>query len=282
MQFKSKSKKAQGFVVGEPFIPYRLFAGIFIPEALCSWSDLSPGAKLCYARLARYAGEDGKCFPGVETLAQEIGVGRRQCQRYMSELELRALIRRQSRYVADSQISNQYEFLWHEVFECARPRQQRRDDRSDTLPMTDLTPTPVTLTSPKESQTQESQIEESHINNTDIDQQTTNRKNHDSSSGICVVHPSNTSEIRQYPFLKEALRQAFHEPGQVDLYPSDRTVVDVMDWAGGASEEEVIVCLKYLTNDRGLKPGTKYGPRHWAWFKHAVANHFAQKRARGF
>jgi hypothetical protein len=60
--------------VGQPFNPFRLFTGIFIPEALAQSKVVSPGAKMAYGRLARYAGQDGKCFPAVETLGQEIGV----------------------------------------------------------------------------------------------------------------------------------------------------------------------------------------------------------------
>ena len=57
------------------------------------------------------------------------------------------------------------------------------------------------------------------------------------------------------------------EPDQEDIYPSERTVVNVMHAAGGASQADVIAALRYLREDRGLKPGTKNGPRHWALFK---------------
>jgi hypothetical protein len=52
---------------GEPFNPYRMFNGVFIPEGLmrCPW--INPGAKLAWGRLARYAGEDGRCYPTVKT-----------------------------------------------------------------------------------------------------------------------------------------------------------------------------------------------------------------------
>jgi hypothetical protein len=62
--------------------------------------------------------------------------------------------------------------------------------------------------------------------------------------------------------------------------PSDRIVVDVMDAAAGASEDEVIRCLQYLRNERGLLPGTRYGPRTFGWFKTVVADYFQQKSNR--
>jgi hypothetical protein len=63
-------------------------------------------------------------------------------------------------------------------------------------------------------------------------------------------------------------------------YPSDRLVVDVIHAAMGATEAEVIECLGYLRDGRALKPGAKYGPRHFAWFKTAVGDYFSQKRDR--
>ena len=81
-------------------------------------SDLvSPGAKMAYGRLVRYGGQDGRCFPAVETLGQEIGVGERQAQRYLSELEREKLIRRRSRFSDQGQTSNDIEFLWHPLFQ---------------------------------------------------------------------------------------------------------------------------------------------------------------------
>ena len=41
------------FMVGQPFNPYRLFTGIFIPEALVRSKLVSVGAKMAWGRLAR-------------------------------------------------------------------------------------------------------------------------------------------------------------------------------------------------------------------------------------
>ena len=53
-----------------------------------------------------------------------------------------------------------------------------------------------------------------------------------------------------------------------------------MDAAGGASEAEVVRCLRILREGRGLKPGTQNGPRHWSWFPTVVGDYFRQKRER--
>jgi hypothetical protein len=54
--------------------------------------EISAGAKLCYGRLARFAGKDGSCYPKRETLANAIGVSQRQVDRYINELKKYNLI----------------------------------------------------------------------------------------------------------------------------------------------------------------------------------------------
>lgn len=57
------------------FNPHKQFTGSFIPLWLMERAEISPGAKLIYARLALHAGEEGdRAFPGIVTLAQEIGL----------------------------------------------------------------------------------------------------------------------------------------------------------------------------------------------------------------
>ena len=61
---RQRSPSAVGVVslqIGQPFNPFKLFTGIFIPEALVRAKGVSPGAKLTYGRLSRYAGQDGSC-----------------------------------------------------------------------------------------------------------------------------------------------------------------------------------------------------------------------------
>ena len=100
---------------GEPFNPYRMFTGVFVPEALVKWPGLSPGAKLAYGRLVRYAGEDGKCYPSLGTLGRELGTSRQQAKRYVQELIAGGLIRVKPRTTdaGDSDTS--------EVFFCGIP-----------------------------------------------------------------------------------------------------------------------------------------------------------------
>jgi hypothetical protein len=57
-------------------------------------------------------------------------------------------------------------------------------------------------------------------------------------------------------------------------------VVEIINSAGGASEVDIIDCLQYLYRERGLKPGTKNGPRHFSWFPTVVGDYFRRKRER--
>ena len=62
------------------------------------------------------------------------------------------------------------------------------------------------------------------------------------------------------------------------ISPTDRHVVSVMDSAEGATEDEVLRSLRFLREERGLKPGTKNGPRHFSWFATVVGDYFRQRR----
>jgi hypothetical protein len=74
-------------------------------------TEVSPGAKLCWARLAQYAGRDGVAFPEQETLAEAMGVSSRQVKRYVAELVDAKLIRTDQTRGFNRQ--NHYYFLKH-------------------------------------------------------------------------------------------------------------------------------------------------------------------------
>jgi hypothetical protein len=221
---------------------------------------------VAYGRLARYAGQDGECFPAVATLAAEIGVGGRQAQKYLAELERTKLIRRRTRFSGRAQTSNAIEFLWHPLF------QDGANDRAGEG-VNDHSPGGVNDCSPKESQNEESHLQEK----SDIDCPATNRKERDSRPDAFA--PAST--CKQYSRLREVLAlYMMTGPDDEKIYPRPRHVVDVMDAAEGATEDEVLRCLSYLREERGLKPGTKAGPRHFSWFATVVGDYFQRRRAR--
>jgi Helix-turn-helix domain len=248
---------------GAPFNPYRMFRGLFIPEGLARYTWISPGAKLAWGRLARYAGEDGRCYPTMKTLGAEIGVGERQAQKYRAELERAKLIRRVSRCAGRARTSNAFEFLWHDLFDTTAT------DRSGKR-VNDDSPVGANDSSPEESQIEESHSEE---RKTDLDYLPLNRKNRDSPSGDCAP-----SICKTYPNVRECLARYMQVPGDEKEYPTDRIVVDLLDAAGTYDEQEVIASLNYLYRERGLRPFTSNGPRSFAWFKTVLQEHFTKKR----
>jgi hypothetical protein len=112
--------------VGAEFIPYKKFICVLIPEAMARNRDLPPGAKLVYGRLSRYSGKDGRCYPALETLAEEVGLGKRQTQKHLRTLESEGFIRRVERFADRRQTSNRYVFLWHQLFEDWEKEQLRK------------------------------------------------------------------------------------------------------------------------------------------------------------
>jgi hypothetical protein len=251
---------------GEAFNPYRMFTGLFIPEALAQSDLISAGAKLAWGRLARYAGEGGQCHPSVKTLGTEIGIGERQTQKYLRELERKKLIRRVRRFSGRAQTSNTFEFLWHGVFEKGVNDRSGEGVNDDSL-------RGVNDRSPKESQIEESHSEESQKHRL--------RLSGCESKKTRFATGRLASCCKQYPQLRQVLADYMQgDSGQERVYPRERHVVDVMNAAQGATEEEVIECLRYLRQERGLKPGTRSGPRHFSWFPTVVGDYFRQKRER--
>jgi len=58
-----------------------------VPNFILTNKALSVGAKLYYAMLLKYAREKDYCFPGQQTLAQDMGSSERSVRTYQKELE---------------------------------------------------------------------------------------------------------------------------------------------------------------------------------------------------
>lgn len=72
--------------------PYDLFVGAFIPNSVLCRSDLSPAAKLCWARLAGYTGAIESHCGTLNDLAAAIGLSRRDTIKGIKELKLNGLV----------------------------------------------------------------------------------------------------------------------------------------------------------------------------------------------
>ena len=63
-----------------------------VPNHVLESNRLSPGAKLTYAMLLKYAWQNDFCFPGQDRLAKEMGVTRQSANTYIKELERKDFI----------------------------------------------------------------------------------------------------------------------------------------------------------------------------------------------
>lgn len=119
--------------------PYKMFNGAFIPLWLMERPEISPGAKIIYARIALHAGKTGVAWPRQELLAKETGISNRSVRTYITELVAHKLIRSVRKGLC---ISNRYFFLRHEwmgLDKKADPEGQEEESASgperQTLPV---------------------------------------------------------------------------------------------------------------------------------------------------
>ena len=105
--------------VGDIYNPYKMHVGSHIPNAILRLRELSFGAKLVFARLGQYAGEDGRCFPKQETLANELGSSLTAIKRFLNELVDKQFIVKETPKGQDRYMHKtiRYFFCWHECFE---------------------------------------------------------------------------------------------------------------------------------------------------------------------
>jgi hypothetical protein len=148
--------------IGERFNPFKRFTGLFVPEPLARYEGISPGAKLVFGRLARYAGKNGECWPSVEKLASEVGLGERMTRKHLAELKKQGFIETEPRFESRRQTSSWYFFRWHEVFDEWRCAQETKEGMNDSSPspLHQSSASPVNDSAHKDSHIQENRAEE--------------------------------------------------------------------------------------------------------------------------
>lgn len=116
---------------GDEFNPYPM---PWARRAVRANSRLSAGARLAFEALVDRAGEDGRCWPSVGTLAGDIGVQHRQAQRFIRELTKGGFCRVEPAYDGTNrQMSNRFVFLW-------RPEYEREGGVTNKTPLSNVTP----------------------------------------------------------------------------------------------------------------------------------------------
>ena len=89
--------------------PFRQYYVVMIPQGVVAYKGISPGAKLVYGRLYRYAGKKGVAFPSIPELSEEVGLGKSQTKEYLAELVENKFIQRERVFAQ----GNVYRFLNH-------------------------------------------------------------------------------------------------------------------------------------------------------------------------
>jgi len=64
-----------------------------VPNVILTNKDLSVGAKLTYAMLLKYCWYDNFCFPGQDTLAENLGSSERSVRNWLKELHTYGIIK---------------------------------------------------------------------------------------------------------------------------------------------------------------------------------------------
>jgi len=100
--------------VGEEFNPWGRFQfSAQIPQELCRYRGLSPGAKVVYSRLVLFGGKNGDARPSMKGLGRETGLSASQVRTYVRELIKKDFVRLEER----SGRANRFVFLWHGAFD---------------------------------------------------------------------------------------------------------------------------------------------------------------------
>jgi biotin operon repressor len=64
-----------------------------VPNHILEHKKISPGAKLVYTMLLKYAWQNDFCFPGQDRLAEDMGTSRQTANKYIQELAKKEFIK---------------------------------------------------------------------------------------------------------------------------------------------------------------------------------------------
>ena len=111
--------------IGDRFNPWQRWNEELMPYPPATvWRQpgLDLGPKALYMQLFHYAGKTGFCWPGTNTLAEDLGVTEKSIDRWLVGLENHKLICHERRA---GRRGNTYYFLWHEIFDGTTLSRQR-------------------------------------------------------------------------------------------------------------------------------------------------------------
>jgi len=214
--------------------------GAMIPLPVAAAHNLSPGAKLTYGILCRFAGKDGACYPTSRTIAQHLGVSERHVKRYLAELVNRGYIERER---GDRRGPNNYYFLWRPEF------------AGFELEGTNPSPHEGTDLSPKENHIRE---------NIDLDYLLTHRKKRDAQADHGAT---------DWPRLSSLVERLLGRK------PTKASLGQIISATPTKTEAEAVEAIEAAERS-GYNADHQHGPRSASWFISVAQNYWADKLRR--
>jgi len=252
---------------------------IFIPEPICRYRGLTPGAKIALGRLFRCAGKNGKAYPAMPTLGVETGVGSKQVRRYVRELEDGAFIRCER----EAGKASHYVFLWHAAYQgetgAARkggrplPKTGLPEKESDTAPPVNGSTTPPVNGRQRESDSLRESDKEIHSEAKKADIQPTNckKRNSPAVSVSSAAQPAFRGDWTEEEL--EAIQNFIedHDPDDTDDHGRGEWAAEATLNAGlGADAAVVLEFLENMAASGWTAPNCKAFP--------AVVHHEFERR----
>lgn len=119
---------------GQKFNPYGLFTGLFIPNRIARYKDLSDQSKLLLGRLFQYAGQNGLANPKRATLAKELGWKIRKLDHAIKALKEEGLIStvRDAKEIEEGKPC-EYVFLYHKVYDNPNDESKAKEEEGGTV-----------------------------------------------------------------------------------------------------------------------------------------------------
>ena len=210
-----------------------------VPDPVMA-SALSPGAKLTYGVLCRFAGKDGVCYPTLRTIAERLGVSERHAKRYLSELINQGYLERER---GDRRGPNRYYFLWRPEFAAFE------------LEGTDLSLREGTNSSPKESHIRE---------NIDLDYPFTHRQKRDAQTDHGAT---------DWPRLSSLVERLLGRK------PTKASVGRIISATPTKTEAEAVEAIEAAERS-GYNADHQHGPRSASWFVSVVQNYWDDRLRR--
>jgi hypothetical protein len=291
--------KASRPEVGSRFVPHAQFTGIFVPEPVLRLDSITPGAKLCYGRLNRYAGKDGECWPSEATLGAELGMSERQARRYIHELETERLIEGERRPRGKSK---RYFFLWHECMNPSTPPAQMVCDDRPQMAGLDR---PQVAHQKRYDRPQMAAKDSQCLKQSSQDTQSVHSpriaKTSDSAGEAAVStvpqpqYEQMAPKDRPQPpkrvwaeadvtrivdelcmYMAGTTEEQWSSKWEAKRIPDPAMARRILDHGWGASAQEIVALLRTLKAKQS--PFSRTGPKkNWWWFVNAVSNKFRHR-----